>query len=79
MIKLIIDVYVRDIEEDIFCIDYNEENNIIAFGGNLGVVYIYSLGQKLEKEVLDVDMMEIDSKKTDPVLVRLNGHFKTVT
>jgi len=43
-INLILDIFVQDIEEDIFCQDYSEKLNLLAFAGKLGVGYIYDIG-----------------------------------
>jgi hypothetical protein len=43
-IKLLVEIYIEDIEEDILCLDYDESRNQLAFGGKLGVGYIYNVG-----------------------------------
>ena len=56
--------------------DYNEEENLLAFAGSLGIGYLYKLGHKREVEVVDIEMLQ---ENTDQVLVKLHGHFKKIT
>jgi hypothetical protein len=56
--------------------DYNEEENLLAFAGSLGIGYLYKMGQKREIEIIDVEMLP---ENTDSLLVKLHGHFKTIT
>ena len=73
---MIIDVFLQNIEEEVTCMDYNEEENLLAFAGSLGVGYLYKLGHKREVEVVDIEMLQ---ENTDQVLVKLHGHFKKIT
>ena len=72
-ITQLIDITVQDIEEDIMCMDYSERYNLLAFGGKLGVTYVYELGKAQQMVVVDVDV-----KDEFTPYRRLNGHFKTV-
>ena len=55
-IALIVDIFVDDIEEDILCLDYDEPLNYLAFGGKLGVGYIYEVGpSKTAAQEVDVE------------------------
>lgn len=57
--------------------DYNEEENLLAFGSSLGVGYLYKVGEKREMQIVDVEMLQ--EPNNDPLLVKLHGHFKKIT
>jgi hypothetical protein len=62
------DIVIQDIEEDLLCMDYNENQNLIAAAGALGVGYVYNLGPSTGE--IDVDVQQT---------VRLTGHFKPIS
>lgn len=57
------DIVVEDIAEDIKCAAYDHKSNLLAFAGELGIIYVQKIG-KTQSGV------NVSSK--------LIGHFKTV-
>ena len=73
------EIVVSELAEDLTCASYCGEESLLAFGGALGVGYVYSLAGSKDKDVRKVVALESDDEK-DKVegLVRLNGHFKQI-
>jgi len=67
---MLLDIFVQDIEEDLFCIDFDPDYNLLAFAGLLGVGYIYRMGPVKERVAIQ--------EKLFSDLTRLNGHFKAI-
>ena len=42
-LTLVKEICIQDIEEDLVCATYSKDTNLLAFGGALGVGYIYHL------------------------------------
>jgi hypothetical protein len=57
------DIVVEDLSEDIKCAAYDHKSNLLAFAGELGIIYVQKIGR---------------TSTGSGISNRLIGHFKTV-